>query len=72
MQMQIQNSRELYRSTTLEYKLLINGTNHLFRIHQNSNEGDIYWFNEEAFVDPEEQVLPGVTINDLLYSLSKI
>ena len=66
MQINIENKKELYRSVTIEYKLLINGTNHIFRIHQNSQEGDLYWFNEEAFVDLEDYVLPGVTIEDIL------
>jgi hypothetical protein len=66
MQINIENKKELYRSVTIEYKLVINGTNHIFRIHQNSQEGDLYWFNEEAFADLEDYVLPGVTIQDIL------
>lgn len=66
MKIQIQNSRELYRSVTTEYELLINGNQHLFRIYQNSNEGDMYWFDEEAFGSIEDYVLPGLTIEDIL------
>jgi|688.fasta_scaffold1290057_2 hypothetical protein len=66
MKIQIQNSRELYRSVTTEYSITINGTNHIFRIHQNSQEGDLYWFDEEAFGSIEDYVLPGLTIEDIL------
>jgi hypothetical protein len=66
MNIQIKTTRELYRSVTIEYELLINGTNHIFRIYQNSQEGDMYWFDEEAFGSIEDYVLPGVTIEDIL------
>lgn len=69
MKIQINSTRELYRSVTTEYSITINGTNHIFRIYQNSQEGDLYWFDEEAFTLMEDEVLPGITIEDLVYSL---
>ena len=68
MKIQINSSRELYRSVTTEYQVTIGSKQHLFRIYQNSHEGDLYWFDEEPFTLMEDEVLPGITIADLIWS----
>lgn len=61
----IQSSRIYYQETN-EYLLEIDGEQHSFRVFDSSDEEPQYWFNGEEYYDTSDEVIDGLTIQDLL------
>jgi hypothetical protein len=65
MEINIKESRTLHYEKTTEYQIEIDGEEHTFR-HYDSMDEELFWFDDEAYYDKEDEVMEGITIESLL------
>ena len=65
MEIKLLSSDKVYWRDTWEHEFEINGEKHQFRVYDTPDEVE-YWFNEEQFYSHEDEVMDGITIEDLL------
>jgi hypothetical protein len=66
MEIKVLDSNRVYYQETNEYLLEINGESHSFRVFDSSDEEPQYWFDGEEYYDTTDDVMDGLTIEDLL------
>ena len=69
MEVNVLESSKIFYSETNEYLLGIDGEQHSFRVFDSSDEEPQYWFDGEEYYDTSDQVMDGLTIQDLLDSI---
>jgi len=69
MEVNVLESSKIFYSETNEYLLEIDGEQHSFRVFDSSDEEPQYWFDGEEYYDTSDEVIDGLTIQDLLDSI---
>lgn len=69
MEVNVLESSKIFYSETNEYLLRIGGEQHSFRVFDSSDEEPQYWFDGEEYYDTSDEVIDGLTIQDLLDSI---
>jgi hypothetical protein len=65
MDIQLLESRRVFYEETTEHKFQINGEEHTFRFFDSENE-QLYWFDDVEYYNTEDEVMDNLTIQDLL------
>lgn len=65
MEIKLLSSDKVYWQETWEHEFEINGEKHQFRVWDTPDERQ-FWFDDEEFWNEEDEVIEGLTIEDLL------
>ena len=65
MDIQLLESRRVFYEETTEHKFQINGEEHTFRFFDSEDE-QLYWFDDVEYYNTEDEVMDNLTIQDLL------